>query len=157
MQAGMDEHDRAALVEHCQQWIELRVAEKIFTVAREQRDPGEFESIERISNLVERALDAPYRHRAERAKALGPTGDELGRVIVATSRQRLCARLAAEADAGLRYRGERDLDAGCVHQVEREWRRPVRIPADGRPPAGGINRLAVERRNEVEMNVDPAR
>ena len=94
---------------------------------------------------------------AKAPKRCGPARDELGGVVVAAPRQRPRARLVAEADAGLRQRGERDLDAAGVHQFERELRRPVRILADGRTATGGIDRLAVERRNEVEVNVDPAR
>src|ERR1700756_4353791 len=123
MQAGMDEHDRAALVQHRKQGIKPRIAEEIFALARKQRDAVEFQHVERIGDLLERALYAPHRHRAESAEARGPTRDEPGRVVVAAPRQRLRVRLAAEADAGLRQRRERDLDAVRIHYLERElWR-----------------------------------
>jgi len=68
-----------------------------------------------------------------------------------------CARRAAEADAGLRQRRERDLDAVRIHHVERERWRPIRIFADGWASSGRVDRLAIERRDEVEVNIDPAR
>src|SRR5215813_5899145 len=102
MQAGMDEYDRAVLVQHCKQRIEARIAEEVFAVARKQRDAVELEHVERIRDLVERALGAPHRHRAKSAEARGPARDEFGRVIVATPGQGLRARLAAEADSRLR-------------------------------------------------------
>src|SRR5215471_5874837 len=157
MQAGMDEHDRAALVQHCKQRIEARIAEEVFAVARKQRDAVELEHVERIRDLVERALGAPHRHRAERAEALGPARDELGRVVIAAPCQRLRARLATEPDAGLRQRREGNLDAVRIHHIERELRRPIRIFAERRASPRRVDRLAVERRDEVEVNVDPAR
>src|SRR5262249_58188236 len=108
MQAGMDEYDRAVLVQHRKQGIEPRIAEEIFAVARKQRDTVELEHVERIGDLVERALYAPHRHRAKSAEARAPARDQLGRVVVAAPCQRLRARLAAETDAGLRQRRERD-------------------------------------------------
>ena len=157
VQAGMDEHDRAALVQHRQHGIEARVAEKILAVARKQRDAVELQHIERICDLVESALHGPHRDGGECAEAPGPARGELGRVVVAAARQRLRLGLAAEADAGLRQRGERDLDAAGIHQIQCELRGPVRVLADRGAPARRIDRLAVEWRNEVEMNVDPAR
>ena len=82
--------------------------------------------------------------------------DQRGGIVVATARQRLRAVGRAEPHAGLRQRGERDLDAEAVHQLERELRGPVGIAADRGAAAGLVHRLAVERRNVVEMNVDPA-
>jgi hypothetical protein len=55
VQAGMDEHDRAALVQHRQHGIEARIAEKILAVARKQRDTVELQHVERMSDLVEGA------------------------------------------------------------------------------------------------------
>src|SRR5262249_20233356 len=117
MQAGMDEYDRTALVQHCKQGIEPRIAEEIFAVARKQRDAVELERVERIGDLVERTLYAPHRHRAESAEARGPARDELGRVVIAAPCQGLRARLAAKADAGLRQRREGNLDAVRIHHI----------------------------------------
>ena len=44
-----------------------------------------------------------------------------------------------------------------IHHIERELWRPIRIFAQRRASACRVDRLAVERRNEVEVNVDPAR
>src|SRR4029453_2171843 len=156
MQAGKDEYDRAALVQHCKQGIKPRIAEEIFAVARKQRDAVELERVERIGDLIERALYAPHRHRAKRAEARGPARDELGRVVVATPCQGLRAPLAAEADAGLRQRRQGNLDAVRIHHIERELWRPIRIFAERRASPRRVDRLAVERRDEVEVNVDPA-
>src|SRR6516225_2818820 len=104
MQAGMDEHDRGAFVQHRKQGIEPRIAEEIFAVARKQRDAVELERVERIGDLVERALGAPHRYRAESAEALGPAHDELGRVVIAAPCQGLRARLAAKPDAAMTTR-----------------------------------------------------
>src|SRR5262249_26476447 len=70
--------------------------------------------------------------------------------------QRLRAVLGAEADARLRQRGQRNLDAVAIHQLERELRRPVRIPADRWTAPGLVHGLAVERRNVREVDVDAA-
>src|SRR5262245_32932939 len=99
----------------------------------------------------------PHRDGAECAEALGPSRDELGRIVVAAPRQLLRARPADEADAGLRQRRERDLDAVRVHQLERELRRPFRVSADGGAAPRRVDRLAVERRDEVEVQLYPAR
>src|SRR5262249_19731111 len=156
MQAWMDEYDRGALVQHRKQGTEPRIAEEIFAVARKQRDAVELERFERIGDLVERALGAPHRYRAESAEALGPARDELGRVVIAAPCQGLCARLAAKADARLRQRREGNLDAVRIHHIERELWRPIRIFAESRASPRRVDRLAVERRDEVEVNVDPA-
>src|SRR5262249_10954107 len=71
--------------------------------------------------------------------------------------QGLRARLAAKVDARLRQRREGNLDAVRIHHVERELWRPIRIFTERRAPPRRVDRLAVERRNEVEVNVDPAR
>src|SRR5262249_7298861 len=157
MQAGMDEHDRAVLVQHRKQGIEPRIAEEIFAVARKQRDAVELEHVERIRDLVERALGAPHRHRAKSAEALGPARDELGRVVIAAPCQGERARLTAEADARLRQRREGNLDAVRIHHIERELRRPIRIFAERRASPRRVDRLAVERRGGVGVEGDPAR
>src|SRR5262249_57635400 len=117
-----------------------------FVVARKQRDAVELEHVERIRDLVECALGAPRRYRAESAEALWPARDELGRVVIAAPCQGLRARLAAKADAGLRQRREANLDPLRIHHIERELRRPIRIFTERRPPPRRVDRLAVERR-----------
>ena len=156
MQAGMDEHDSGALVQHREHGIERRIAQELAAVAREQRNTIESEGIETVSDLIERALRAPHRDGDKGAEAPGPACHQLGGIFVAAPRQELRAFLCAKSDPGLRQRGERDLDAVGVHDIERERRGPVRIFADGGTAARGIDRVAVERRNQVEMDVDPA-
>jgi hypothetical protein len=79
-----------------------------------------------MGDLGERAFRTPHRYGGEGAEALGPARDELGGIVVAAPRQRPRGGLLAEADAGLRQRGERDHDAARVHQFERGWA-PVKL------------------------------
>src|SRR6516225_5683348 len=137
--------------------VERAVAQKLLAIARKQRHAVEAKLIERMGDLCAGAVHASHRHGGEGPEARGPARDELGRVFVAAARERLAVRRRAEADAGLRQRGERNLDAVRIHQIERELWRPFRIAADGGAASGGIDRLAVKRRNVMKVNVDAAR
>src|SRR5437763_3141136 len=154
MQAGMDEHDRAARVEQLEERIKFAVTQEFVAIAREQGNAIELEHIERIRDLVAGAIDPMHRDGSKRAEAGGPPRHELGRIFVATARESLRARLCLEADAGLREGGQDNFDVVRVHDCKRELRRPIRIPPDCRTAAGGIDRLAVEWRNVMEVNVN---
>ena len=157
MRAGMHENHGAARVERRHHRIELGVAEERAVVAREQADAAELQRIQAIADLVHRIARVPHRHGAECAEPLRPARVELGGVVVVAARQRFRLAGRAELHAGLRQRGERRRDVEPVHGFERELGRPVRIAADRRAGTGRVHRIRIEPRNEVKMNVDPAR
>src|SRR6202011_1652311 len=63
----------------------------------------------------------------------------------------------AELHAGLAEREQRSVDAEAVHDLDSELRRPVRIAADRRARARGIDHVRVELRDHVEVDIDPPR
>jgi hypothetical protein len=59
----------------------------LVAVARQEADPVRLERVERVGDLVERALDGGHGHRREHPEAPPAVGDEFGRVLVALSRE----------------------------------------------------------------------
>ena len=148
--------DGLAAVKELHQRIERLVAEEFFAIACEQADAFEVQRLEAIFRFGNSGIDVVHRDQAEAAEPLRPLLNQLGRVVIALVRQ--CRRPSArqELHAGLRNRGDGKLDFMLVHDVERERRRPFRIAADGGPGARVVDRIAIERRNEMQVNVDLA-
>ena len=157
MNGRMGVDHRPMGIERRQDRIERRVAEIDPVVIGEQADALELQDIERIIDLRDRILRRPHRNGGKTAEAVRPARLLLGRMLVEPAGQRLAGRGLAELHARHRHRHDRIVDAVGIHHLERGLRRARRIAAAaGGPEAGRDDRLLVEQRNGVEMNVDSA-
>ena len=152
----MHEHDRIVGVERLHDRIEMGIPQELLAVACEQADAMVLERAERMIDLGNRLAQVPHRHHRERTEALGPARAKLARILVAAPRQRGGLGGIAELHARLRERGQRELDAILVHQLERALGRPLGVAADRGPGTGRVNGVLVERRDEMEVDVDAA-
>ena len=143
----MDVDDSVARIEIMQQWIERSVAEKVFAIAREQRNAFEVQCVETVLGFGDRGVDIVHRQQAETAEPLWVLGDQFGGIIVTAARERRRFVMRHEADAGLAKRQQRERDAVIVHEAERQRRRPVRVAPDRRSGAYfPVHRVPVELR-----------
>ena len=151
---GMRVHDGLPAVQLLHDGGERRIAEPLVAVAREQGDTVGLERVERVRDLVQRALDVGHRHGGEHAEtALGIRG-QLRRVVIALARQLPGARVVQEAHGRRRDGRQGRRHAGLVHVGQRLLRRPVAHRARNVP---GGKRGDVRRRRVVVVYVDPVR
>jgi hypothetical protein len=157
VQSGMDERNRTAPIERLQNRTESAVPQKLLAVACKQRHPVEAQRVQRMADLGERKIEIAHWNGRKSSEPGGPARNELGSVFVAAAGKRLHGFRRAETDARLRQRGERQFDPMRIHDIERDLRRPIRVLADGRTTARLVNRVAIERRDQMKMHVDAAR
>ena len=152
----MDVDDGVAGVEIVQERIERGVAEKCLAVARKQRNAFEMQRVETVLGFRDSQADIVHWQQPETAEPLWVLRDQLGGVIVTAAREDRRFLLRHEADAGLAERQQRKRDAVIVHEIQRQCRCPVWIAPDRGPAAGLVNRVPVELRNEVEVDINQA-
>ena len=144
---------RLAAVELLEHRQEGRIAEILVAVAGPQRDPLRLEHVQAIFDLAQAAFGVGQRNDRERAEAALVVALQIGRVFVAGARQAAgLLVLLAEPHARIEDRDHRGVDAGLVHVVERHGDRPF-----GRRALVGDQGLGLDRRDDVVVDVDPAR
>jgi hypothetical protein len=141
----------AAAVELLEHWRKHRVAQELVAVVGAEIDAVGLERIERVFDLLERAVDVGERQIGEVAETAGMVGGELGGKLVGEPRELARLRVVFGLEVRHRDRGHRERHAALVHVLE--------LARDGRalvePGAGAVDLIA--RRHEVAMYVDAGR
>ena len=104
-----------------EQWV----SEIVPLVARKHAGAIGVKRVERVFELLERALHVGQRQRGEEAKAPGVIADHFRREFIALARQASRLAVIAEPHARVADRQDRGGDVAFAHLVERFLRRPV--------------------------------
>lgn len=128
----MHEHDGPAPLELVKDRIETAVTQIAATGVRHHRHAIKPEHVERVLDLLQRAVDVRERKRCKSAEAVGTVALDLGEVLIDATRERPRGAIVAEMNAGRADRRHGDVDPGLVEVGDR----PSRLQRGGLiPPA----------------------
>ena len=150
----MFEGDGLAAVEFGPQRLECRIAEVSARVAGHQDHAVGVQRAERVLDFGQGAVDVGERQRREAAEPVGPPGDQIGGVFVDAARHLPPLIVGPAHDTGRADREDPGRDLLGVHEVDGALGRPVRSYAARRVAAMAGQRLRVEGRHDMLVNID---
>jgi hypothetical protein len=153
----MHEHDSLAAVELRPERLESRIAEIFSRIVGEEDHPVSPQRVERVLKFPKSAIDVRDRQRREVAEAIGPLRDEIGCVFVDAARHLPSLALFPADDARRSQREDPGRDLLGVHKVDRALGRPLRSNGARRIAAVSGQRLRIEGRHDMLMNVNAIR
>ena len=154
-------HDCLPPIQFVEHRRKSRIAEPLIVITRQQADAIDLQRIECIFDFLQTAFDIRQRQYGEQPEPALVRSDHLrGGIFVHLASQTPGFIDVAKPDAGRRLREHRRNNAGFLHLRKIAFGRVVSPYAETRHRAGRVlprQQRVVIRRNEMLMNIDPAR
>src|SRR5215470_14208852 len=131
----MDEQRHLATVELVEDWSEGRIAERLAGVTREQPDAVELQGVEGVGDFAHAALDVRQRNGSKHPETAGEIPRHLRAEFIAVASPTAPLLAVVPLDAGTGHRRDGRANAGLVHLLEDETRRPIGEGASRTPTA----------------------